>query len=715
MNIKNKILTRYLVVILVITIAGFLGALLKAGSMMFLEADYWDVVNRVNTQDSIPIEATRGNIFSADGKLLASSIPEYELRMDLNSNEYQRKKVKENLTIISKGLNEILPDKPVSFFKKQISTGLSKHSRYKLIYPNRINYIDLQNIKKLPLFKEGQYRSGLTPKQFNYRKKPFQSLAARTVGDMYPDITQGAKNGIELSFNEYLEGKSGSGHKQRIRNKSIIVTDTPPVNGSDVITTLDIDIQDVAEKAIRNTLSQFGGNIGIAIVMEVATGDIKAVVNLSKSRYGYLEQKNHAFADLYEQGSTIKTASILIALDEGKITPQTTYDLGNGTYRLYDRVINDHNYRRGGFEGKDKIKNITEIIGFSSNIGVARAIEDNYKNNKQHFVDRFRELVGLNLDIPIQGAATPVIKNVDNTYVDNNYFSNTTLAWMSFGYETLIPPINIVTFYNSIANNGKMMAPRLVKSIEREGKEIKEFPTKVLNSRIASKKSIKEIQSMLEYVVKEGTAKKYGHSDKVSIAGKTGSAQISKGESGYKGSNKELLVSFCGYFPSEAPKYTCLVSIISSNTTAGGGRESASAAKEIAEKVYGMKINHTNSDIEKIEDSKLQKPLIKRGLLSSTIKVLKELDIEYTNKGDYDKNSITEAKISQDKELIIEKVNTNPKLVPSVYNMGAKDAVYTLESLGLNVTLIGKGKVFRQSIQAGQPIRVGSTIKIELH
>lgn len=703
-NNKARLLNFYLIIIFMLAfIGGFI--VVKSATIMYLESSYWLEIEKQFRNDSVPIKSIRGNIFSADGKLLASSIPEYELRMDLNSNNKQKEKLTANLNEISKGLHKIFPDRSANYFANQIKSGIRSKSRNKLIYPYRVNYIDLQAVKELPVLREHKYVSGLIPLEFNYRKKPFESLASRTIGDLYPDITKGAKNGLELYFDTELKGVNGKGHRQKVRNQYISITDTPPINGSDLITTIDIDMQDIAEKALTSVLKENGATTGIAILMEASTGDLKAIVNLTKTSGGYYtEVKNHAFADLYEQGSTVKTASILIALDDKKVTPNNTVDLGNGMYKLYDRFIKDYNYRSGGFKD-NKIKDIREIMMFSSNIGVGRTIEENYRNNKQAFVSRFQELLGPELDVPIPGAATPIIKNADN-----KYFSNTTLAWMSFGYETLIPPINVVTFYNAIANNGKMMAPRLVQSINKDGAVLKRFPPKVINDEIASEAAIKDIKKILELVVSDGLGKRAG-STEFKVAGKTGTAQMSIGGNGYKG-GKHLL-SFCGYFPADNPKYTCLVSIVTNNG-GGGGKESAIAFKEIAERIYAMKVKDSNTLIASEEEKHKILPHVEKGLYGSTKTVFKELDFDYEAKVELgDKNTLVETKNNNSK-IELKEIAMHKDIVPSVYGLGAKDAVYVLESIGIEVQLSGKGKVYHQSIPAGHKFTHGTKIKLDL-
>ncbi len=705
----NKIIYRYAWMVFIIILFG-LGIFAKTVSVMYKERGYWEEVASRYVNDSVVVKAVRGNIFSSDDKLMASSIPQYDFIMDLNSNQKQKQLLRENITAISNGLHKIFPDKSARFFKNQIETGMKRNNRGKLIYPTRrISYIELQKIKELPvLSSSNKYLSGLTPKEYNHRNKPFKSLASRTIGELYADVDMGAKNGIEQYFDKELKGIEGRGHRQKIRKKTITVVDKAPINGSDIITTINVDMQDISEKALVDVLHQNNASKGIVILMEVKTGDIKAIVNMTRNgSRGYSEQMNHALADLYEQGSTIKTASILIALDDNKITPTSTQDLGDGIYKMYNTPLKDFNFRTGGFKD-NKIKTIQEIMMFSSNIGVAKTIEDAYRDDKQRFVDRYREMLGMELDLPIVGVGKPMIRNTTD-----KLFSKTTLPWMSFGYETSLPAINVATFYNAVANNGKMMAPRLVQSINKDGRILKEFPTKVINSQIASKAAIKEIQTMLELVVSDGLGKRAG-SEQFKVAGKTGTAQVSKGEGGYKGPIQHLL-SFAGYFPAENPEYSCLVSLVSTTSGGGGGGLQAAAVfKEVAERVYAMKIkSRYESTIEKGE-AKEGIPEIKRGLYRPTIQVMKELDIDYSDSEVESDTKYIDSKILENNKIELVATTTKENLMPSVYGMGAKDAVHKLESIGMDVILTGKGKVYRQSIAAGQKAKAGTTIRIEL-
>ena len=700
-------MTRYFFIVLILMLCG-VGAIFKGGLVMFRDKGYWIEVKKIYTKNNVPIEANRGNIFSSDGKLMASSLPEYRIYMDFKTgNPNQEIILKENLTEISKRLHKVLPKKSEAYFRNKLVNGLKRGSRYDLLYPYRITYIDLQKLKQIPLFNKSRNISGLIAQEFNQRKKPFGSLATRTLGSLYADKTEGAKNGIEYAFDEVLRGKNGVAHRQKVRNKYLSITDIEPIHGDDVITTLNVDFQDISEKALVDKLKAINGKVGIAMIMEVATGDVKAIVNMTKGRDGvYREEINNAIADMYEPGSTIKTASIMLALDDGKITPETSQFLGNGVHNLYGSELRDHNWRRGGFE--EKYLNITDIMKFSSNIGVGLTIEEAYANNKQQFVDGLRKLVGTPLELQIPGAGHPIIKDASDPS-----FSKISLAWMSFGYETQMPAVNMLTFYNAIANNGVMMKPRFVKAISRNGSIIKKHPTEVLNPSISSKNTLKEIQRMLVAVVEDGTGKSAG-SSQFKVAGKTGTAQISQGSSGYTNGRRQHLLSFCGYFPADNPKYSCIINIKTEGPH--GSREPAEVFREIAERIYAKDLKQYYNVTTAIDTVNTRTPDIKRGLTKNSLNVLKGLDIKYVlNKNEDQSESTIWSQfkpLAQNIEVNPSKISTTT--IPSVYGMGAKDAIYALESIGLQVVIRGKGKVYRQSIPNGSTPRKGAKIILDL-
>ena len=705
--ISKKIMTRYSFIILVMVLVG-MAIVVKAGVIMFAERQYWhDVADRF-VKEEVPLIPNRGNIISSDGQLMASSLPEYKIYMDFKAGG----EVKDSLLMlymdsICDGLHQIFPDKSKTEFKSHILKGRKKGSRNYLLYPKRISYIQYKEAKRLPVFNLSKYRGGFHEQAFNRRKKPFGSLAMRTLGDMYSDVTLGAKNGLELQYDSVLKGKEGVSHRQKVMNKYLNITDIPPVDGCDIITTIDVGMQDIAEKALVDQLKEINGNVGVAIIMEVKTGEVKAIVNMTKGNDGiFREVKNNAVSDMMEPGSTFKTASIMVALEDGYITPDQLVDTKNGVYMMHGRPMKDHNWTRGGYGVID----ITKVLMVSSNIGVSRVIDENYQNQPEKFVEGLYKLglaTPLNLDIP--GAAHK--PNIRKPTKENWY--KTALPWMSIGYETQVPPMNTLTFYNAIANNGVMVKPKFVKSIVKDGQVIEEIPTEVLNSAIASPKTIEQIQTILEKVVSEGLGKPAG-SKQFHVSGKTGTAQVSKGSGGYKNGTMQYLVSFCGYFPSEAPKYSCIVAIQKSGLPASGGLMAGSVFSEIAERVYAK---HLAQDLKEAKDSTaVLTPDVKHGNMASAQYILDAIDVETITTERYDKNKPSWGNVTHNpnQNITLASNEVSDKKVPRVIGMGAKDAVYLLESLGLRVYLSGMGKVKSQSIPPGNTLQKGKTIQLKL-
>ena len=705
--ITKKIMTRYSFIILVMVLVG-IAIVFKAGIIMFAERQYWhDVADRF-VKEEVPLIPNRGNIISSDGQLMASSLPEYKIYMDFKAGgEEKDSLLMLYLDSICDGLHQLFPDKSKAEFKSHILKGRKKGSRNYLLYPKRISYIQYKEAKRLPVFNLSKYKGGFHEQSFNRRKKPFGSLAMRTLGDMYSDVTLGAKNGLELQYDSILKGKEGVSHRQKVMNKYLNIVDIPPVDGCDIITTIDVGMQDIAEKALLDQLKEINGNVGVAILMEVKTGEVKAIVNMTKGNDGiYREVKNNAVSDMMEPGSTFKTASIMVALEDGYITPDQEVDTKNGVYMMHGRPMKDHNWHRGGYGVID----VTKVLMVSSNIGVSRVIDENYQNQPEKYVEGLYKLgiaTPLNLDIP--GAAKkPYIRKPTK----ENWYK-TALPWMSIGYETQVPPMNTLAFYNAIANNGVMVKPKFVKSIMKDGQVIEEIPTEVLNPAIASPKTIEQIQVILEKVVSQGLGKPAG-SKQFHVSGKTGTAQVSKGSGGYKSGTMQYLVSFCGYFPSEAPKYSCIVAIQKSGLPASGGLMAGSVFSEIAERVYAK---HLAQDLQEAKDStSVLTPDVKHGNLANARYILDEIDITTTGveKNDESKPLWGDVTHHPNQDIALTPKEIGEKKVPKVIGMGAKDAVYLLESLGLKVHLSGMGKVRNQSIPAGNTLVKGKTIQLRL-
>ena len=707
--IQKKIMLRYSFIILIMVLVG-VAIIFKAGIIMFAERQYWNDVADRFIKENVTVRPNRGNIISSDGQLMASSLPEYKIYMDFKAGGINKDTLLiKYLDSICTGLHQIFPDKSKAEFKSHILKGRKKGSRNYLLYPKRISYIQYKEAKSLPVFNMSKYKGGFHEQAFNQRKKPFGSLAMRTLGDMYSDVTLGAKNGLELQYDSVLRGKECITHRQKVMNKYLNIVDIPPVDGCDIITTIDVGMQDIAEKALVDKLKEINGNVGVAILMEVATGDVKAIVNMTKCNDGvYREIRNNAVSDMMEPGSTFKTASIMVALEDGYITPDQNVDTGNGVYNMHGRPMKDHNWHRGGYG----VINTTQVLMYSSNIGVSRLVDENYHKNPGKFVEGLYKLgiaTPLNLDIP--GAAKK--PNIRKPNKDN--WSKTALAWMSIGYETQVPPMNTLAFYNAIANNGKMVKPRFVKSIVKDGEVVQDIPVEVLNPAIASPKTIEQIQMILEKVVSEGLGKKAG-SKQFLVSGKTGTAQVSQGKGGYKSGTMQYLVSFCGYFPSDAPKYSCIVAIQKSGLPASGGLMAGSVFSEIAERVFAK---HLALDIKEAKDSTaILTPDVKHGDLVAAHYVLDKIDIEPNKNSDTwdeDKPIWGNIKHTPNADISLIPKEINEKRIPNVVGMGAKDAVYLLESLGLKVQLAGMGKVRSQSIMAGNTLHKGKTIHLRLH
>ena len=703
-GLKN-ITFRYTFIVVIMAVLAIL-IIVKAGIIMFAERQYWkDVADRF-VKENVVIRPTRGNIISADGKLLASSLPEYKIYMDFRvQSSKQDTMLMNHLQEICNGLHEIFPDRSAQDFRKHILKGRRAKSRHFLLYPKRISYIQYKEVKKLPLFNQSKNISGLHEEVFNQRKKPFGSLAMRTLGDMFPDMAQGAKNGLELTYDSLLKGENGITHRQKVMNKYLNIVDKPAIDGYDVITTIDVDMQDIAEKALVDQLKNLDAVFGVAVVMDVATGEVKANVNMTKAGDGkYYEMRNLAVSNLMEPGSTFKTASIMVALEDKYITPDYKVDTKNGMVNMYGSWMKDWNWYKGGYGEID----VTRILEVSSNVGVSSIIDKFYGKDPQKFIDGLRRMsIDKPLNLGFVGEASPRIKGPKE-----RYFAKTTLPWMSIGYETMIPPIYMLNFYNAIANNGVMVKPKFVKAIARNGEIVEEYPTEIVNPKICSDETLQQIQTILRKVVSEGLAKPAG-SKQFSVSGKTGTAQISQGKAGYKANGVSYLVSFCGYFPSEAPKYSCIVSIQIPHGPASGGLQAGSVFSRIAERIYAK---HLVKNIAQAKDSTaVLIPDVAQGDITETAYVLKQLNVKSNSASiPYSFNPVWGKAKTTDSYVELSTAQPDKKRVPNVVGMGAKDAVYLLESYGMKVHLSGVGKVHTQSIPSGSMVRKGEYITLTL-
>ncbi len=709
---KKYISGRYLVVV----VAAFLIAMAIIGRAVYtmtVEKQKWLDMAKVFVDDSLAVKPNRGNILSSEGLLMASSLPDYKVRLDFLSGGadkdtaiYNKKDTifHDALDSIAEGLHRIVPEWSAKRFREHLEKGWKMKHRYYDVTPGRrLSYNEYNEMLLLPMFNlPSKNASGLAVEERNNRKKPFGSLAKRTLGEMF-SAKDSARSGLELAYDTLLRGVPGKKHRKKVLNKYTDIIDKEPVDGYDLLTTIDVSMQDICESTLRSKMYELNADMGVVVLMEVATGDVKAIVNLQRYDDGqYYEARNYALASLMEPGSIFKTASLLVALDDGVITKDSKVDVGNGVLKMHGSLMKDHNWTRGGY---NRPLDVTEIMMYSSNVGTSVLIENAYGKNPQKFVDGLERIgIGDSLELPFKGMANPRIR-----HPKSKYWSKTSLAWMSIGYENQIPPISSVAFYNAIANNGKMVKPRFVKGVMKDGELVKEFPVEVLKEKICSDKALADMQDILEKVVSIGTGKKAGNKH-FPVAGKTGTAQVSKGAGGYRGGNMTYLVSFCGYFPAVNPQYSCIVAMRKPNYPASGGTHAGPVFSTIAERIYSKNLS---TDISLAKDtSSTAVPDVKTGSHIAATAVLGSLGVQ--SKVNHE-DSLWQSAVSDGHRVEFSPVTDDLNAVPDVLGMGARDAVYALENRGVKVRLTGYGKVVKQSIEPGTMIIGGQIIELELN
>lgn len=711
---NKQIISHYHVIAFVFALLG-LAIVGKTAYTMFFKRAYWGEMANRFVKDSVTVKPMRGNIYSADGQLLATSLPEYIIYLDYIVSEkdsvrrekwqHERDSLREvKLDSICEGLHRILPDKSVSWYKERIREGAKRKTHYWKIYPKRISFIDYKEIKKLPFFNLGPNKSGFQCEEFHEVKKPFGSLAARTIGEI-DGQSDTARYGLQYAYDSLLRGTPGIVHRQRVHNRYLPIVDVPPVNGADIKTTIDVKWQDFCEKAIVDKLKEIGGSVGVVILMEVKTGDVKAIVNMTRLPDGeYYEVKNNALTNLMEPGSVFKPMSFMVAFEDRKISIDQTIDVGNGVRQMYGRKMKDHNWRRGNGYG---VITVSECLEKSSNVGVSVLIDKNYHEHPEQFVNGLYKIgVAEDLKLDIPGYSRP---NIRRPKADGSNWSKTALAWMSIGYETQMSPMSVLNFYNGVANNGKMMRPRFVTEALRDGEVIETFPPKVVREKMCSDYALKNIQTCLRRVVSRGLGNRAG-SPNFSVSGKTGTAQV-WGKGGFTSS---YLISFAGYFPSEAPKYSCIVCIEKHGLPASGGLHCGPVFRQVAEMVMSTTAEPSLEAAKDTVHSLV--PLVDYGNLVYANRVLN--DINVTSDTDWTPqdaaHSVWGRAESSNRRVKLHRTPLPTDKVPDVKGMGARDAIYLLEKLGMHVKLQGFGKVVSQSVAAGHQIKRGSPIVLQL-
>jgi len=698
MNIRANILLRvYLSFGLIVLLA--VAVLVRLCDVQFVEGHKWRAMADSLSTKYVNVEAARGNIYSNDGSLLATSIPEYELRMDLFAGGISDSKIfYAKVDSLGMKLSQFFQDKTPKEYSRMLRSARADSLRYLLI-KRKVDYQQLKTIRTFPLYNIGKYSGGLMAIQQNKRIKPFQFLAARTIGYKNENVSNGV--GLEGAYGDYINGESGKRLMQRISGGVWVPVndeaEIAPKEGADIISTIDINMQDLAQSALEKQLIKSDADHGTVILMEVTTGEIRAVANYTRESEGvYKEQFNYAIGGSQDPGSTFKLASYMALLEDDKLDTNTIVETGNGTWKVFNKTIRDTHVI-----GTVTVKKAFEE---SSNVAVAKLVYTNYKDNPKEFTDYLYGF-GLNkkLDLQIPGETTPVIKNPNN-----KSWSGLTLPQMAYGYEMQITPLQILSFYNGVANNGRYIAPIFVKEIRRLGNPIEQFQARVINKQMCSEKTLKKVQAMLEGVVTEGSGKLMG-SPFYKVAGKTGTAQVADGNRGYR-AKKSYQASFCGYFPADKPKYSIMVSINGPKKGYYGATVAGPVFKEIADRIYASDIQMYNNVTDHLVGN-TKNPEAKAGQSKAVKKVYSAFGIKtlYAAKSAYFNS------VDTSNGIIYEEFSAVKGLMPNVIGMGLKDALYLLGNAGLKTKIIGSGKVSEQSIASGTKIGKGLLVELELN
>ncbi|MFL2580017.1 MAG: penicillin-binding protein [Parvicellaceae bacterium] len=642
--------------------------------------------------------APRGNIYASNEQKtsLALSVPRYKVFVDLVT--IREQDFIDNISDLSDSLSVLLSRRTSNEWNSELENQRLDSNRYFFIARGLRND-QIERLRKFPIFNLGKYRGGCIILKSNQRVKPYGMLANRTVG--YAVENDGKKSilvGIEGAFNEYLKGQNGQMLMEKIRGNEWKPVDDElsiePVPGSDVYTSIDVNIQDVAESALLKQLREQKAQKGCAVLMEVKTGFVKAIANLSfdPKTETYFEAQNHAVGLASEPGSTFKLASLLVALEQGKFEITDSVDM-TGRYEFYDNYLTDG----GKIYGRNTIKDAFEK---SSNV-ISQIIYDNYKKEPQEFIDGLKEIgIHQKLGLSILGEGVPLIKESSDPT-----FTGITLPWMSIGYELKMTPLQTLALYNAVANEGTLLQPQFVKCIKKGSEIQKEYKPRILNASICSKATLRDLKVMLEGVVERGTAKNI-KARGFSIAGKTGTSKIAQGSKGY---GNKYQASFCGYFPSKDPVYSCIVVVQGPTKNIFGSVVSGTVFKEIADKVYAQEFQKENIVLK---DTLNRYPYSRSGDKMSFLVASENMRIpveDLSNKS----NEWISTRTGKDAIKIIHK-KMQKGLVPNVVGMGLIDATYMLEKYGLFVQPVGSGIVREQSIKAGLRINKGQKIILQL-
>ena len=660
------------------------------------------------------LEASRGNIFSSDGQLMATSIPVYDVFFDYKAVDSTL--LANNIDSLCIQMAQLFPKRNPSQWKAFFAEGIAKKNRHYKIALN-ISQTELRKMQDFVIFKLGPNRGGIIYDKKLRRNKPYKELASLMLG--MANEEQGYYFGLEGAYNDYLKGQNGHQLVRRIHHGDWVPVDseenTDAQNGDDLITTFDIKLQDIVETALNNTLTENKAEQGCAILMDVETGYVRALANLRLNHETgvYEESYNVAFAERYEPGSVFKIASMVVLLNNKEVNLNDKVNIGSGPIKFSNRTMkDDHSFAQGG------ICTVQEVIEQSSNKGTAVLINKNFATHPEKYVDGLYAL-GLNKKIGtgIAGEAQPVIKHPnDKTKDGRKLWSKVSLPWMSIGYEVNVTPMHLLTLYNAIANGGRMMKPQFVTEIRRGNQTIEKFEPVVLNEHIANPDAIDKLQTMLEGVVIRGTAKRQFAGCGVKVAGKTGTAQYYDRVQGYAyhepGIGRKLYnTTFVGYFPADKPRYSCIVMVSRARGRFwAAGSVSAPGFREIAEKVYAMRIGTHEEDSIAFSNPTSTAPIIVRHSKEATyLSGIEKPFNDFAINGDWVTMQQTENGETHLREF---KVPSNT--VPNVVGMDITDAVYLLENMGIRTEFSGQGTIKEQSLHAGDTLKANSVIHLKL-
>lgn len=695
MNIKKSILLRVRIVYIFILVF-VLGIIIKIGKVQFVDGEKWRAMGERISFDFRKVKATRGNIYSDNGSLLATSLPFYRVAFDATIADDAV--FNKGIDSLAYRLSRFFGDRSKQQYLRMLKNARESKRQYVILNSTRVNYLEKKQMESWPIFREGKMGGGIIFEKVDMRYRPFSGLSRRTIG-FVNENNKGA--GLEYSFNNELAGQDGYAYYQKIAGNTwkpvFDAANVKAVNGLDIQTTLDINLQDVTETALYNAMVKHDADDGLAVVMEVHTGDIKAISNLSSNgKGGYYEKFNYAAGGLFEPGSTFKLVTMIALLEDAQINLADSIDTGNGEYAFYNHKVRDHE------EGGLGTVTIQEAFEHSSNVAMAKLADKYFGIHPQRFLDHVDRLkLSQPLGIQIKGEPTPKIKRPGE-----KGWSGISIPWMAYGYGLEITPLHTLALYNAVANNGRMIKPVIVRSVNQADQKEKVYETEVICDKICSKETLKKLKKLLEGVVERGTAKniKGAH---YPIAGKTGTAQIlENGRYTHK-----YMTSFVGYFPANDPKYSAIVFIKNPRGWQQyGSSVAAPVFKEIADNVYARDINlHGVMDQKKYADNGVF-PVIRAGNMPELMMLCNELGVSNHPKTDQEW-----VKTQRNGNAVDwQKTTIGNGIVPDVNGMTFRDALYLLESAGLKVSFQGRGRVVEQSLLPGVKVRKGDRIYVRL-